>query len=201
MRPAELAVRKVGRPDTTAVAATLAQAFENDRVMRWLVPGEGRLEPAFTLYLEQIWLAHDACFATTDGLAAACWLPPGQWRLGAGRRLALLPRLAGVMGRDLPRMANGLRVIEARHPRKPHWYLPLVGVVPEAQGRGRGAALLRHMLDRCDGEGTPAYLEATTERSRALYAMHGFEVTEELRLPGGGPPLWPMWREPGARLG
>ena len=77
-----------------------------------------------------------------------------------------------------------------------------MGVVPEAQGRGRGATLLRHMLDRCDAESMPAYLEATTERSRALYALHGFEVTEELRLPGGGPPLWPMWREPGpSRLG
>lgn len=201
MRPAELAVRKVGRSDTAAVAATLARAFENDRVMRWLAPGGQRLEPAFTLYLERIWLAHDACFATTDGLAAACWLPPGRWQLGAVQRLALLPRLARVMGRDLARMANGLRAIERSHPREPHWYLPLLGVEPEAQGRGRGATLVRHMLDRCDADRTPAYLEATTERSRTLYALHGFEVTEELHLPGGGPPLWPMWREPGDRLG
>jgi len=201
MDPAELAVRKAGPGDTAGVAATLARAFEHDRVMRWLAPGEQRLQPAFTLYLERIWLAHDACFVTTDGLAAACWLPPGKWRLSAARRLALLPALARVMGGDLPRMTRGLLAIERRHPPRPHWYLPLVGVVPEAQGRGRGATLLRHMLDRCDGERTPAYLEATTERSRALYALHGFEVTEELHLPGGGPPVWPMWREPDTRLG
>ena len=47
------------------------------------------------------------------------------------------------------------------------------------------------MLVRCDADGLPAYLDATSERSRALYALQGFEVTEELRLPAGAP-LWPM---------
>ncbi len=93
------------------------------------------------------------------------------------------------MGRDLPRFAAGVRAIEKRHPREPHWYLPVVGVEPSAQGHGRGSALLRHVLARCDADRTPAYLEATSEHSRALYLTHGFEVTEELRLPGGGPPL------------
>ena len=42
----------------------------------------------------------------------------------------------------------------------------------------------------------PAYLEASTPRNRALYLRHGFVVLDEMRLPGGGPPLWRMWREP-----
>ena len=42
----------------------------------------------------------------------------------------------------------------------------------------------------------PAYLNAGSPRSRDLYLRHGFEVTEEFRLPEGGPPLWRMWREP-----
>jgi len=196
MARTELEVRRVGPGETAAVAATLARAFEHDRVMRWLTPGDGRLERGFALYLERLWLVHDSCFSTDDGLAAACWLPPDRWRLSAGQRVRLLPRLATVMGRDLPRFATGVRAIEGRHPREPHWYLPVVGVEPSAQGGGRGSALLRHVLARCDADRTPAYLEATSERSRALYLRHGFEVTEELRLPGGGPPLWPMWREP-----
>jgi len=44
----------------------------------------------------------------------------------------------------------------------------------------------------------PAYLEASTERNRGLYLRHGFADRGGLRLPGDGPRMWPMWREPGA---
>ena len=56
---------------------------------------------------------------------------------------------------------------------------------------------MRTVLDRADDEGMPAYLEATSERNRALYLRHGFEDLEKVHWPGGGPPLWLMWREPG----
>ena len=69
-------------------------------------------------------------------------------------------------------------------------------MVPEWQGRGIGSALMGPVLERCDAERMPAYLNAGSARSRDLYARHGFEVTEEFRLPDGGPPLWRMWREP-----
>ena len=50
------------------------------------------------------------------------------------------------------------------------------------------------ILARCDRERIPAYLESSTERSRALYERHGFSTTEVIRMPRGGPPLWLMWR-------
>jgi hypothetical protein len=55
---------------------------------------------------------------------------------------------------------------------------------------------MQPILERADHEGMPAYLEASTECSRALYLRHEFVVLNEMRLPGGGPPLWRMWREP-----
>ena len=85
--------------------------------------------------------------------------------------------------------------MEARHPATPHWYLPMVGVEPARQGRGLGSALIRPVLERCDRTGVPAYLEATTPRSRALYERLGFRVTATIRE-GGCPPLWCMLREP-----
>ena len=35
---------------------------------------------------------------------------------------------------------------------------------PELQGRGIGSALMQPVLERCDRDGMPAYLEATTPR-------------------------------------
>jgi GNAT superfamily N-acetyltransferase len=81
------------------------------------------------------------------------------------------------------------------HPSDAHWYLPLTGVDPVAQGRGLGSALLRHTLMTCDSDRLPAYLEATSPRSRDLYLRHGFNVVEVIKS-GTSPPLWAMLREP-----
>jgi GNAT superfamily N-acetyltransferase len=66
---------------------------------------------------------------------------------------------------------------------------------PGAQGHGLGGALLAHTLRLADAAGEPAYLEASSTRSRVLYERHGFEVTGELSV-DGSPPMWPMWRAP-----
>jgi ribosomal protein S18 acetylase RimI-like enzyme len=75
-------------------------------------------------------------------------------------------------------------------------YLSVLGVAPEARRAGIAEALIRPGLERCDRERTAAYLETGRPRSRDFFSQHGFEVTEELRLPGDGPPVWRMWREP-----
>ena len=97
-----------------------------------------------------------------------------------------------------PAVAHGLRyllAIEKAHPKEPHWYLMAVGVVPEAQGQGRGAALLEPVLRRCDDERLPAYLEASTADNARLYERLGFESREEVEmLPGVS--VRPMLREP-----
>ena len=77
------------------------------------------------------------------------------------------------------------------HPTEPHWYLPLIGVDVSKRGRGYGSTLLRHALERCDRDGLPAYLEATSPRSKPLYERHGFEELGMIQE-GSSPPLWPM---------
>jgi GNAT superfamily N-acetyltransferase len=106
--------------------------------------------------------------------------------------------MARVFGGRLPLAFRSRLRMEGRHPRRPpHWYLAVMGVAPERQGRGLGTALMRPALEKLDRNGIPAYLEASTPRSRELYRRVGFDVTGEFTLPAGGPPLWQMWREPG----
>ncbi|MER5969051.1 GNAT family N-acetyltransferase [Streptomyces sp. NPDC002055] len=79
-----------------------------------------------------------------------------------------------------------------------HYYLPAIVAAPGRQSAGLGGALLASALDRCDRERTPAYLEASNTRSKALYERLGFVLCgRTVDLPGG-PSLWPMWREPRA---
>ena len=102
-----------------------------------------------------------------------------------------------MFGRRLPLALWSRLRLERHHPARPaSFYLAVIGVEPSAQGRGLGGALMKPVLDRADNEGVHAFLEASTARSRALYERNGFRVTGEIRLPRGGPPVWPMWREP-----
>ena len=106
----------------------------------------------------------------------------------------LLPMLPALMPR-LARTTRAVRAIEERHPMQPHYYLSVLGTDPEQQGGGIGSALLAPVLERCDAEGVPAYLESSKESNVGFYAQHGFVLTERIELPEG-PPLWLMWRRP-----
>jgi RimJ/RimL family protein N-acetyltransferase len=99
------------------------------------------------------------------------------------------------LGTRLPRARRLQKLFEANHPHEPHYYIRYLGVATRFQGHGLGTALLRPTLDRCDREGVPAYLEASSERSAALYERLGFVHLGELRVPNG-PRFWPMRRPP-----
>ena len=193
-------IRKARPDEVGRLAAVLARSFSDDPPMSWVIDDDSRrvglLERSFELYLRKLWLDQDETY-TTESVAGVCvWDAPGQWKVGIIDQLRLLPSMARIFGRMLPRVLRALATLESNHPSEPHYYLPFVGVDPEWQGRGLGAALIRPVLERCDDEKVPAYLEASSPRNRALYERHGFETTEEFTLGKGSPPVWRMWRAP-----
>jgi ribosomal protein S18 acetylase RimI-like enzyme len=198
--PLAASVRKVTLEDVPRLALALGRAFDTDPPMRWFLRDDARrvelARQMFYVMLRTVHIGRDACYTTEDVTGGALWVPPGQWRLGFMQQLRLLPGMIRVFGRDLPRAQRGLTVMDGGHPRKPHWYLDSLGVDPDWQGKGIGSALMRPVLDRCDRERMPAYLNAGSPRSRELYRRHGFDVMEEFELPDDGPPLWRMWRKP-----
>jgi GNAT superfamily N-acetyltransferase len=193
-------VRRANADDVALVSSALARAFYDDPVMSWLFRDDSRrmrkLEQGFALFMRGIYLQHEVSY-TTDGLVGgALWAPPGKWHLSIFAQLRLFPGMLAAAGRDLPRMSRAISFIESSHPQEPHYYLGVLGVTPEWQGKGLGAALMRPILELCDREGVPAYLEASSPGSRDLYLRNGFEVVEETNFPRGGPPTWFMWRAP-----
>ncbi|MUM34208.1 GNAT family N-acetyltransferase, partial [Mycolicibacterium sp. CBMA 361] len=100
------------------------------------------------------------------------------------------------MGASALRGQAASELMKKHHPEEPHWYLAVIGSDPTVRGGGYGQALMRSRLDRCDAEHAPAYLESSNPANVPYYERFGFEVTGEMTLPYGGPPLIPMWRQP-----
>ena len=186
--------------DLHPLSDALARAFHDDPVFEFLFPDRNRdrtYRKFFELDLKRLHLPHDETWTTVgDVQGGALWAPPGQWRQSIWAMSKSLPGYLRILGRKLPRALQALTQVESAHPPGDHYYLAVLGTEPSAQGKGVGSALLAPVLERCDREGIGAYLESSKQQNVAFYNRHGFEVTREFPLPGGGPSIWLMWREP-----
>ena len=192
-------VRPARGEEVPQLAAMLARAFQDDPVTAWFIRNEQRRPKYATRYFA--WQLHrligqEQVHVASDASGAALWALPGRWRESTWQALRLFVALIPTLVTHLPTATTGVDRVEKRHPPEPHLYLAVLGTDPPAQGRGIGTSLLRPGLELCDREGLPAYLESSKESNVAFYGRFGFRVTEEVRMPGGGPSVWLMWRDP-----
>lgn len=186
--------------DRAAAARTLARAFVEDPVLTWLTgprhPRFLELAPGFFAGQVAQSMRVGGAWMVTGDRVAALWRPPGAPGPNPVRLAQLMPAALRLFGGRIGIALGTLAALDHKHPREPHWYLEVLGTDPEHQGKGYGAVALRSVLDRCDRDGIPAYLESSNERNMPFYERNGFRVTERYDLPGGGPPVWLMWRDP-----
>ncbi|MGK2948612.1 MAG: GNAT family N-acetyltransferase [Acidimicrobiales bacterium] len=191
--------------DREVVARIAASGFYDDPVLSWVLRDDARrLDQLLVVFggLVDDTLPDRGTIHLVAGASAAFWRNPGfEHHRTASDRLEDAAANGG--GADLgPFEMEELErfgvlgdVMKEHHPHEEHWYLNVVGTLPERQGRGLGSAVLRPVLEHCDAEGVPAYLESTNPRNRSLYVRHGFVVSKEIPLPDG-PTMAAMWRDP-----
>jgi GNAT superfamily N-acetyltransferase len=197
-------IRAFTRADLKPTSAMMARAFDDDPLMTWIFPDESmrrrRLPAFFAASMRGSGLRHagtELAVAGDEVVGCATWLPPDVWMPSVWQQLVALPGYIRTLGSRLSVASASYSALLRLHPQAPpHWYLAGIGTDPPVQGTGIGSELMNSRLARCDAEGTPAYLESSKQRNVPFYERHGFTVTSELTIPGGGPTLWLMWREP-----
>lgn len=199
--PLRVTTRKATKADLPRLVDTMARAFDDDPIANWFAAQDERraerIHEFMRVATERLTFPHGEVY-TSDGIeGGALWNPPETWKMGFLQQLAMLPAFVRVASlKRLPTIMKGLGAVEKEHPHAPHFYLLGLGVEPDLQGRSIGTQLMAPILERCDREGIPAYLESSKERNVPLYERNGFKVTKEMVVPAGGPKIWLMWRDP-----
>ncbi len=188
-----MSIDQLTRRDEPSAVATLAAAFADYPLFALLCPDVARRPrtiEAFCRYIFRMSLRCDGVFATPDRSAVMCtWLPgqewPGRWASFRSGGLGLLSRLGWEGGRLLIRLEKSFDVARVKHVPGPHWYVPLLGVRPERQGKGLCRALFTAMFAAADRHKVPVYLETMVELNVTIYQKLGFDLVGHTVLPDG----------------
>jgi GNAT superfamily N-acetyltransferase len=188
-------IRSATPDEMSQAVASIVAAFITDPLARFAWPSPHDHLHAMPLATREFAggsFAHGTAYVTADFGGAALWLPPG-----VHPNSEALERVFRDTAKPehLDDLLATFEKMDEWHPEEPLWYLPIVGVEPNAQGNGLGGALMRHAVARCDEEGALAYLESSNPRNISLYERHGFEVMGEIQM-GAGPLVTPMLRRP-----
>jgi GNAT superfamily N-acetyltransferase len=194
-------IRPATPADRETLATSLASAFSEDPLFGWIAgpkaPLEDRMRIFFDAFLKiNLGKPDHLVFVSEDGTGAAVWQPVGKWKVPTSELVRALPAMLRTFRMRTPTMVSALTAIEKAHPSEPHYYLEVLGTRKDRQSKGIGSSVINAVLERCDEEGVPAYLESSNPRNIPFYARHGFEVREEISCGKGAPTATTMWREP-----
>lgn len=200
IRASDRRIRPLAADDARALLPAMARAFAPQPFTQWLVgAGDDALERGVRLLAVDFEMALPYELSlTTEGVhGGAFWLPPER-HFTPIQLMLTFARIVQILGidRTTPARLRGLRRAERAAPTRPYYYLSVLAVAPRFQGQGIGSALLAPMLERCDAERMPAYLETDTEINVQFYRKHGFDVRDVLHIADPDVRLWTMWRPP-----
>jgi GNAT superfamily N-acetyltransferase len=174
---------------------TMTLAFADDPVARWCWRDTQRYLEAFPVFVRAFAgnaFPAGSAFQINACAGAALWLPPGV----GPDELAVAKVIETMVPDELREpLFMMLEQMGHYHPERQHWYLPLIGVQPMHQGSGLGSVLMRPILQRCDEQRLPAYLESTNPRNIPFYERLGFRRVGRVQV-GTSPVIVPMVREP-----
>ena len=177
---------------TRPAAAVAARAFYTAPVTIHFYPDdslrEKKLFRSFQ-FIIRYGVLYGEVLATSDNMEGiAVWLPPdvvhmsfwGMIRSGG------IPVMLGTFDAWHRIMPFNQHTAAMHHHNAPfrHWYLQLIAVDPDIQGKGYGSKLMRPMLERIDREELPCYLETHTKKNVSIYEHYGFKVIDERIIPG-----------------
>jgi len=182
--------------EQSSIVQVISLGFCADPIARWVWPDAETYfaaMPRFALAFGGGGFGEGSVYRTDCGHAVAMWLPPGVEPDADGIGSILEESVAP---ERMEEIGSFFAQMDHFNPDEPCWYLPVIAADPSQIGRGLGAALMKHALQKCDAQGLPAYLESSNPRNISLYERYGFEIIGRIETPSS-PLMTPMYRPAG----
>ena len=110
--------------------------------------------------------------------------PPGVFHISVPSVSRQIHCYLGQGGRAMERWRDVTARLGPYRPSENHWYLGVLGVLPEFRGRGLGSRLLDAFAQLVAEDPCPIYLESDRAASVRFYLSRGFIVRKETTLEG-----------------
>jgi GNAT superfamily N-acetyltransferase len=183
-------------------AGLLSRAFYDDPFYIWIMPNEKKrlshLNWWMKIMLRYTYKLGEIHY-TEDHKAVSMWLGPDNPMVNDFRifsmGLILYPFKIGFRNFIRAIDITGQWDREHKKMNERHYYLMVIAVEPEYQGKGIGSRLMKVGLDKADKDGLECFLETVTQVDVQFYQKHDFKTTVNQGF-GHTDQYWLMSRDP-----
>lgn len=195
---------QLNKSDIKPAAEVLALAFHDYQLLQYASPDESEREkivPYFCQSVLHYGIRYGEAYATSLNLeGVAVWItsdyfPMTFWRMIRSVPLSVMAGLGRGGGSRLKHPGDYIDAMHERLAPFKHWFLLIIGVGPQFQGKGFASKLIYPILNKIDEHALPCYTETMDEKNVPLYEHFGFRVIEKLAIPQTELTTWAMLRE------
>lgn len=172
--------------DKEYIVHILALCFDSNKSVNYIIPQDHRRTKRITRLMEY---SFDYCqlfgevYLSDDRQACALIVHPHKVKTSLGSILLDLRLIIKCIGlKNIRKVLQREAVIKKLHPKGPFCYLWFIGTSPDVQHKGIGSTLLQSLLEQCEKETLPIYLETSVEKNLPWYKKCGFAIYRELDL-------------------
>lgn len=195
---------KLSKYQIKLASKVLSQAFHNDPLMLYIFPDSTEREnklPSMMELLLRIGIKYGIVHTTSPKLEGiAVWFPSNKakvttWMGLLNGGISYFFKHGSKAVKKQNRFYNYIYSVHKHLIPSHHWYLSIIGINPQCQGKGLSRVLFDSMLNKIDDQNIPCFLDTNNEKNLPIYARFGFKILKEYEIPGTSIVNWAMIRE------
>ena len=172
-------MRKAEHKDKAIVTSILAVSFKNDPHVNWFLE-ESRNRNKLNILIDYVFeetIRKGEIYVSEDNMATALWKSEKKEKFSLNYILRNLSFLFRIGIKSTIRILKMNKLIYSQIPKnRSHFHLYLIGVLPEAQGKGLASSLMNPILAEKRENKIPVYLETANPKNVEIYKRNGFNV-------------------------